>query len=349
MSKTRKVPVDALRFRGGMNAVAIETDSNAPQQFRMVANSGQPMTGHWYWGTLAVDLAGLNVSSQSKPVLRDHDTGQVVGVTDTIEVTNEGLAVTGRFTEATEAGREAAALAADGFPWEASIFAPPSRLEEIEEGRSAEVNGYQLAGPATIFREAELNEVSFTVFGADRRTRAEAMSDSGQTVDVPASGGDMDNNEMNTELEAGAVEETVESAELEATASEPQVDTDQHDEAGAEQFSAEADVAAALSAERARVADIIAAKFEGQDAMVAKFVAAGTPAVEAISELRAAELSRLRADQATPSASEDASVAEPTDAFGKWRSDFDKSAELQAEFGSADAYALFMAEEEGRA
>jgi hypothetical protein len=76
----------------------------------------------------------------------------------------------------TEFANEFVKLSKQGFPYESSIYAVPSTIERLEEGASAEVNGFSLKGPAAIWRQSTFKEMSVCVFGHDSNTRSEAFS-----------------------------------------------------------------------------------------------------------------------------------------------------------------------------
>lgn len=145
-------------------------------RWRMVANSGGVIENHSHWGNFAIDLEGLNIGRQRKPALRDHDPQKIVGHTQSIQVTDEGLVAEGTFSD-TDDGREVQAMLADGFPWQASVYVPPKAIQKLEEGESADVNGITIEGPGHVFRSSSLREVTFTSLGADENTGAAALSE----------------------------------------------------------------------------------------------------------------------------------------------------------------------------
>ena len=63
-----------------------------------------------------------------------------------------------------------------GFPWQMSVNIEPSVIDDVQPGASVSVNGRQVFGPAKIFRNNRIREVSFTPVGADPGTSALAMS-----------------------------------------------------------------------------------------------------------------------------------------------------------------------------
>jgi len=143
------------------------------RKFRMVAYTGAAMKVGFGW-PVVVDLAGLTVPGQRRPILRDHDPARIVGHTEAIEVTAGGrrLNVAGLISGVGDDAAEVVALAANGFPWQASIGASVERMEYVDRGSSVTVNGRSVAGPVYVARATTLGEVSFVPMGADANTSA---------------------------------------------------------------------------------------------------------------------------------------------------------------------------------
>lgn len=151
-----------------------EAEKGVLGRFEGLAMTGA-IEGHWLFGNLAIALDGLTWRSDQLPVLRDHDTRQIVGFTDAVEVTDDGLSVAGVVLD-TAAGREVAALLSAGYPWQMSVYVPPSRVVNLQDGDSMTVNGEEVEGPGTVFEKAEVREVTFTALGADPDTHATSSS-----------------------------------------------------------------------------------------------------------------------------------------------------------------------------
>ena len=154
---------------------AVGTDS-APQQrrFSMVAYTGGPMRLAGWRYPVVVDLNGLNVGRQQRPILLDHtrDVDFVMGQTDRIAVQDHQLLVTGEVLGDSEKARQVIALNDRGFAWQASIGARAEEVEFVAADKTAEVNGQEVRGPVNVARRASLGEVSFVVLGADDNTTA---------------------------------------------------------------------------------------------------------------------------------------------------------------------------------
>jgi hypothetical protein len=71
----------------------------------------------------------------------------------------------------------------EGVPYQASInFGGDGiEIEEVSEGQTAFVNGYELKGKATIIRKFPLRGVALCPYGADENTDASAFSSSNKT------------------------------------------------------------------------------------------------------------------------------------------------------------------------
>lgn len=143
------------------------------QRFRALAYSGAVVERSY--GLFAIDLSGIQMKDRI-PMLLDHDGTQRVGFADKRFVTDEGLELEGVLSKSTEAGREVASLAKEGFPWELSVGVAVLEREEVPEGVTVEVNGQRLTGPVSIARKCKLREVSFLYSGADASTHAVALA-----------------------------------------------------------------------------------------------------------------------------------------------------------------------------
>ena len=67
-------------------------------------------------------------------------------------------------------------MSQEGFPYQSSIHGIPKVVERLEDGEKAEVNGFSIKGPASIWRKSVLREASVCVFGADKQTSSKAFS-----------------------------------------------------------------------------------------------------------------------------------------------------------------------------
>ena len=199
--KTMQVPPAGLCF-----AVPVQLQSvqgAAQRRFSGIAYGGGVIRDHAWWDAVAFDLAGITAAAPM-PLLLQHDQGAVIGVIDS--VTNDGaqLAIAGKlFTGIDSAADGVAAKADAGAPWQMSVGIFPDRIEEINPGASAVVNGRQITGSAHVFRAARVREVSFVALGADGSTAANVFSQGAPAVAVPVfSTGDRSMSEQSIPPEA---------------------------------------------------------------------------------------------------------------------------------------------------
>jgi hypothetical protein len=119
------------------------------------------------WGDMVIDLSGVK-SKEKIPVLKDHDTAQIVGFGE-VKI-DKSITVSGDFSSFTQSSAEVKSLSKEGFPWQASIGAAAFIIEDVQKGAFAQVNGRKVSGPIEIWRETQLREVSILPLGADAGT-----------------------------------------------------------------------------------------------------------------------------------------------------------------------------------
>jgi len=146
------------------------------RRFTMTAYTGGAMQLAGWRYPVVVDLAGLNVSKKSRPILKDHQSSQIVGHTDAIALSETKIDVAGVVSGAGATAEEIIATSENGFPWQASLGASASRVVFIAEGRTGRANGREFAGPVYIARRSVLGEVSFVALGADDDTFAQVAA-----------------------------------------------------------------------------------------------------------------------------------------------------------------------------
>lgn len=146
----------------------------ALRKFAMTAYTGGAMALAGWAHPVVVDLAGLQVSAKSRPILKDHNRSLIVGHTESIGVQGSRLMVSGVISGAGPVAREIVDSSRNGFPWQASLgaVAQPGAMEFVAKGRTAAANGQQFEGPIHIARRSVLGEVSFVALGADDNTTA---------------------------------------------------------------------------------------------------------------------------------------------------------------------------------
>lgn len=138
----------------------------------MVAYTGGTMRLAGWPHPVVVDLAGLQVSAKSRPILKDHNPSLIVGHTESVRVEGSQLIVSGVVSGAGAVAREIVESSLSGFPWQASLGASAEHIETVPKGRSAQANGRTFDGPVQVVRRSRLGEVSFVALGADDDTEA---------------------------------------------------------------------------------------------------------------------------------------------------------------------------------
>ncbi|MCC6907190.1 MAG: hypothetical protein IT430_04545 [Phycisphaerales bacterium] len=144
--------------------------TTALPRFKMVAYTGGAMRVTAWRHPVILDLAGLNIPSQQRPIRFSHDPGSGVGHTDAIRIEQGQLIASGLVSRDTPTAREIVTSSKNGFPWQASVGASVEEFEFIREGQKVLVNGQEFAGPVNVVRKATLGEISFVDLGADGKT-----------------------------------------------------------------------------------------------------------------------------------------------------------------------------------
>ena len=345
MNKKKSVPSAAMRLSDGGVELLVQ-EGNGPRRLRMIGNSGRPILGHWFWGTLAIDLSGINIGRQKRPVLCEHDNERKAGYTDKIYIADEGVVAEGVFLNNDEA-KEVIQLLDDGYPWEASIHIPALSIEEVAAGSTAKVNGYALPGPATIFRKSELRELSFCTLGADQHTSAVALTVGADVINVEVIGVlDMELDKLTVKILEKDRPDLVEQIEAKLTKS---ITASAEKEKGEQLKAARQE---GIDAERKRAVSIAqeANKF-GLPEQVSKLIAEGVDEIGALMRLKDARIEALqKGTPSSPGPSND-QESESLSVEDKHEKEWSKSAELRTEFlNDKDVYLSYCkAKDEGRA
>ena len=144
----------------------------AHPRFKMLAYSGAPMRLSGWRHPVVVDLSGLSIPSQRRPVRCGHSAAAGVGHTERIAVEDGRLIAEGVVSRDTPEAREVVTSGKRGFPWQASIGASVHDVEFVRAGVAVQVNGRTIEGPVYVVRRAVLGEISFVDLGADGTTEA---------------------------------------------------------------------------------------------------------------------------------------------------------------------------------
>jgi len=171
--KSKTIPALTLTATADITVAAAADGQAAPlPRFKMVAYTGGAMRIAGWRHPVVIDLAGLAVPSQARPIRFGHDPLSGVGHTDAIRVEAGQLVATGVISRDTQAAKEVVASSRNGFPWQVSVGASVEEFEFIKDNQKATVNGQELTGPVNVVRKATLGEISFVDLGADGRTSA---------------------------------------------------------------------------------------------------------------------------------------------------------------------------------
>jgi hypothetical protein len=167
MPKNTIIAIDASVT---IDAAADGEEKKGPRSFTSTFYTGGPLNVNGYDLPVVVDLAGLKNGKVLVANL-DHDASKRVG---NFQVANDGrqLVANGVANAATSARDEVVNSAADGYQWQASLEVAPQKIEQIAKGKTVEVNGQQIIGPAYVTREGTLKGFAFVSHGADDNTSA---------------------------------------------------------------------------------------------------------------------------------------------------------------------------------
>jgi len=176
-------PLSIISEPGALTIEAAAADGDGKPRlprFTMVAYTGGPMRINAWRFPVVLDLAGLAIPSQSRPIRFGHDVTAGVGHTDSIRVEDGKLLATGIVSRDTPAAKEIVASARNGFPWQASIGAQVEQFEFVREKQTVVVNGREFNGPVNVVRRATLGEISFVDLGADAGSSASVAASARQ-------------------------------------------------------------------------------------------------------------------------------------------------------------------------
>lgn len=176
MPKKNIIAIDASVT---IEAAAEGEEKKGPRSFTSTFYTGGPLNVGGYDLPVVVDLAGLKNGKVLVANL-DHDASKRVG---NFQVSNDGrqLVANGVANAATAARDEVVNSAKDGYQWQASLEVAPLKIEELAKGKTVEVNGQQITGPAYITREGTLKGFAFVSHGADDNTSATIAASAAST------------------------------------------------------------------------------------------------------------------------------------------------------------------------
>lgn len=289
---TLSLPVEFTAV-GSVDAANPER-ADVKRQFAITAYTGKEL--ETWFGTIVIDVAGI-ATKEKMPVLREHARDRVVGYGKAFK-DNGALYVTGDFSKSTRDAQEVIALADEGYPWQASVAVWPSKVMNLGSGKDrATVNGREITGPADVWLESKVGEVSFVSLGRDDDTAAITLSKvDGEDIPVEIVKSTSTQEEISMPI-------TIEQLTKEAPELLAQIQKQAADQARSE----------GIAAERARVSEILAA--DGDPEVTRKAIADGTEAAacfklffESEKSKRAAGLEAMKAAATPPQGSEEPAV-----------------------------------------
>lgn len=147
----------------------IAGEGDGPKRFKVRAYNGGPLAVNNWSDPVVVDLAGMTAAKSVVANLH-HEATAIVGHVDEVNNSGKRLDLGGVLSGAGDAHREFMATAANGFPWQASIEAKPTKIKDVPAGQSIECNGQTIHGPVTVAVKSKLYGIAFVPRGADENT-----------------------------------------------------------------------------------------------------------------------------------------------------------------------------------
>jgi hypothetical protein len=175
-----------VEFQGQAEVVAAEAKEGGkkgPPTFSMVAYNGGPIRPHLdppLPHPVVVDLAGMSLTRQQYPALKDHDQKKLVGHTDAMTTDGRKLEAAGIISGAGADANEVVMAAGNGFKWPVSLGAALSKVQLLKAGDTARINGRDIVGPVYIARASRPREVSFLTLAADDDAEATIAASSAE-------------------------------------------------------------------------------------------------------------------------------------------------------------------------
>jgi hypothetical protein len=176
-----RIPAEACTFVVGEFEIGDNGENAKTAPVRLVARSGQPIE-HWFWGRIVHDMAGMHLHKSRLPIDYVHDSKEVIGYLNRFDTTSGDLITSGALVPFKDSDRatEIVHKARNGVPYEASInFGGDGlKIQELQAGEMADVNGMRFEGPGVIVREWPLRGVAICPYGADMNTDTSVLKES---------------------------------------------------------------------------------------------------------------------------------------------------------------------------
>jgi hypothetical protein len=161
--------LNAVTMSAAVDVIAAAGDGKPPTFTTNAYNGGLLKVAN-YPHPVVVDLAGLQIPTTIKANM-DHDVEKRVGHADKFANDGKQLLIAGVISADNEHAREVVSSAKSGYPWEVSIEASPlAPPEMLAAGKSLQINGQTINGPAIVLRRSQLFGLAFLGRGADGST-----------------------------------------------------------------------------------------------------------------------------------------------------------------------------------
>lgn len=157
----------------------------------MKAYNGGPMRLEGWRFPVQIDGAGVRFAAENIPFYVFHEVRylspadrmeQLIGQSDKCSVEGGAILAEGFITGTSDTCKAALDHASNGFKWQASINAQPSRagIEFVPEGETRQVNGRSVMGPLVIARSVVLDHIALVPLGADTSTSVSIAAQAAQ-------------------------------------------------------------------------------------------------------------------------------------------------------------------------
>jgi len=169
-----------------------EHEDEDDRTYRFTASTETPVDVFGTPEVLRADGVDLSRFERNPVVLNTHQHGDVSQIVGKATMRVEGAEVVGRvtFTEATQAGREALALARDGMLSAVSVGFEPRKARELRRGETDGEGERQVTGPARVVTEWSLLELSVVPVPADPNAVKRAYQEIHMSQREAVNGGD---------------------------------------------------------------------------------------------------------------------------------------------------------------
>lgn len=135
-----------LRFNAAvsLDLEAAKADPTKPARVSIVAYSGGEMTPPGFANPVVIDLGGVTITGRV-PLLVDHVNALSGAVgAGVASIAANQLLVEGQLSRSSASAKQIIDLAAEGFPWQASVGMDNLTKEFIRAGQTVVVNGQKL-------------------------------------------------------------------------------------------------------------------------------------------------------------------------------------------------------------